>query len=70
MARYSLKEVFGSPEKKLAKFKSRKVTKTKFYCHMNSLVVLKDEETVIGVVVGSFVDVLVLRSKYSIITTF
>ena len=53
MARYSLEEVFGSPEKKLSSFKSRKVTKTGFYCYGNSLAVLEDEETVIGVLGGS-----------------
>ena len=49
MTRYSLEEVFGSEEKKLGSFKSRKVTKTKFYCYINNLIVLEDEETVIGV---------------------
>ena len=53
MFRYSLEEVFGSPEKKLSSFKSRKVTKTGFYCYGNSLAVLEDEETVIGVLGGS-----------------
>ena len=52
MTRYSLEEVFGSPEKKLSSFKSRKVTKTGFYCYGNSLAVLEDEETVIGVLGG------------------
>ena len=53
MARYSLKEVFGSPEKKLSDFKSRKVSKTEFYWNINNLVVLDDEQTVIGVLGGS-----------------
>ena len=52
MARYSLEEVFGSKEKKLASFKSRKVTKTKFYVYINNMAVLEDEETVIGVLFG------------------
>ena len=52
MARYSLEEVFGSTEKKLASFKSRKVTKTKFDCWISNLIVLEDEETVIGVLYG------------------
>ena len=47
--RYSLEEVFGSSKKELASFKSRKVTKTGFYFNINNLVVLEDEETVIGV---------------------
>ena len=49
MARYSLEEMFNSPEKKLSSFKSRKVTKTKFYVNINNLAVLDDEETVMGV---------------------
>ena len=49
MARYSLEEVFGSSEKKLSEFKSRKVTKIKFFFYINNLAVLEDEETVIGV---------------------
>ena len=49
MTRYSLEEVFGSQTKNLSSFKSRKVTKTKFLCYGNSLAVLEDEETVIGV---------------------
>ena len=52
MARYSLEEVFGSKEEKLASFKSRKVTKTKFYFLINNLAVFDDEETVIGVLHG------------------
>ena len=46
--RYSLEEVFNSPLKKLAKFKSTKQTGSKFYCLTNNLTVLNDEETVIG----------------------
>ena len=52
MTRYSLEEVFGSQTKNLSSFKSRKVTKTGFYCYGNSLAVLEDEETVIGVLGG------------------
>ena len=49
MIRFSLKEVFSSTENKLAKFKSRKVTNTEFFCNVNNLLVLDDEQTVIGV---------------------
>ena len=49
MARFSLKQVFGSPEKKLDSFRFKKVTKTKFLNSTNGLVLLEDEETVIGV---------------------
>ena len=48
LTRYSLEEVFSS-NKKLVSFKSRKVTKTKFFVSLNNLAVLDDEETVLGV---------------------
>ena len=47
--RYSLKEVFNSPLKELAKFTSRRETSSKFYFFINNFEVLKDEHTVIGV---------------------
>ena len=44
-----MEEVLDSPVKELAKFKSRTETGSEFYFYINNLVVLKDEETVIGV---------------------
>ena len=49
MERFSLEEVFGSTEKKMRNFKSKKVNKTRFFNTTNGLVLLEDEETVIGV---------------------
>ena len=65
MARYSLDSVFNSPQKELAKFKSRRQTSSEFSIIVNSLAVLKDEETVIGVLNHSGGSIIVSESiKY------
>ena len=57
--RYSLEDVFGSPEKKLCNFESRRVTKNSFEIFRNkrnmskTLIILDDEETIIEMTSGS-----------------
>ena len=47
--RYSLDEVFNSPSKEMAKFKSSTSIASKLLFYANNFTVFEDEETVVGV---------------------